>query len=136
MSHPKAVYTRFNEILNDRVPEGVDEVCASDMVGHAGAGASLAEFKESYGAFLDAFPDLQLKIRYLVSEGDLASAWLTLKGTHLGEFAGVPGTGREISITGWDLARIKDGRIVELTQYCDLFTLMNQIGALPTAAPA
>jgi hypothetical protein len=44
MSHPKAVYTRFNEILNDRLPEGADEVCASDMVGHAGAGASLAEF--------------------------------------------------------------------------------------------
>jgi hypothetical protein len=29
-----------------------------------------------------------------------------------------------------------DGKIVEITQYCDLFTILNQIGALPTAAPA
>jgi hypothetical protein len=32
--------------------------------------------------------------------------------------------------------RISDGRIDELTEYCDLFALMNQIGALPTATPA
>jgi steroid delta-isomerase-like uncharacterized protein len=135
-SNPKAVYSRFNEIINDRSADGVDEVCAPDMVGHAGAGTNLAEFKQSYQAFADAFSDLQAEIRYLVGEGDLVSAWLTWKGTHTGEFAGVPGTGREMSIAGWDLVRVKDGRIVELTQYCDVFTLLNQIGALATAAPA
>jgi predicted ester cyclase len=61
---------------------------------------------------------------------------VTWKGTHTGEFAGVPGTGREMSIAGWDLVRVQDGRIVELTQYCDVFTLLNQIGAMATAAPA
>ena len=30
---------------------------------------------------------------------------------------------------------IQDGKIVEITQYCDLFMIMSQIGALPTAAP-
>lgn len=32
--------------------------------------------------------------------------------------------------------RIRDGRIVELTQYCDLFSVLSQVGALPTAAPS
>ncbi len=31
---------------------------------------------------------------------------------------------------------MRDGKIVEITQYCDLFAIMSQIGALPTAASA
>jgi steroid delta-isomerase-like uncharacterized protein len=73
---------------------------------------------------------------HVICEGDLVSTWITYTGTHQGDFAGVPGSGREIKITGWDLFRVEDGKVAELTQYCDLFTLMNQIGALPTAAPA
>ena len=71
-----------------------------------------------------------------MQEGDLISVWLSWLATHQGEFAGVPATGREVKIAGWDLIRVKDGRITEITQYCDLFTLMSQIGAVPTAAPA
>lgn len=48
----------------------------------------------------------------------------------------MPGSGRNVKFVAWDLIRVEDGRIVEITQYCDVFTLMNQIGALPTAAPA
>ena len=55
--------------------------------------------------------------------------------THRGDFAGVPASGRAVKFAGWDLLRIRDGKIVEITQYCDLFMIMSQIGALPTAAP-
>jgi hypothetical protein len=41
-----------------------------------------------------------------------------------------------VKFAGWDLMRVQDATIVEITQYCDLFTIMSQIGALPTAAPA
>jgi ketosteroid isomerase-like protein len=41
-----------------------------------------------------------------------------------------------VKFVAWDLIRVADDRIAEITQYCDVFTLMNQIGALPTAAPA
>ena len=64
------------------------------------------------------------------------STWVSYTGTHRGEFAGVSGTGRPVKFAAWDLIRVEDGRIVEITQYCDVFTLMNQIGALPTTTPA
>jgi predicted ester cyclase len=64
------------------------------------------------------------------------STWVSYQGTHHGEFAGVGGTGRPVKFAAWDLIRVEDGRIVEITQYCDVFTLMNQIGALPTTTPA
>jgi predicted ester cyclase len=74
--------------------------------------------------------------RHLVCEGDLVSTWVSYEGTHKGEFAGVAGSGRSVKFAAWDLIRVEGGRIAEITQYCDVFTLMNQIGALPTAAPA
>ena len=131
----KQVVRRFYEIINSGRLDDLDTVCAPDMVGHAGAGADLAELKKSVLSFSGPFPDLRAEPRDLVQEDDLVAVWLFWRGTHKGEFAGVPATGREIRIAGWDLVRVRDGRIVELTQYCDLFTLMSQIGAMPTAAP-
>ena len=38
------------------------------------------------------------------------------------------GTGRPVKFAAWDLIRVEDGPL-STTQYCDVFTLMNQIGA-------
>ena len=133
---PKSVANRYYEVMGDWAPEKLDEICSPDIRGHAGAGADLAGLKNSIASFVDSFPDLKAGIRSLVCEGDLVSTWVNYEGTHHGPFAGVPGSGRPIRIFGWDLFRVEDGRIVEITSYCDVFTLMNQIGALPTAAPA
>ena len=106
--------------------------------GHEGARrrrGELQPLKLSIGSFREAFPDLTGELRYVVAEGDLVSTWVSYEGTHQGEFAGV-GIGPPVKFVAWDLMRVADGRIVEITQYCDVFTLMNQIGALPTAAPA
>ena len=132
----KDVVKKFYDVMNAGDVGRFDEVCSPDLKGHAGAGANLVQLKMSVGSFLEAFPDLDTEIRYLIQEDGLVSSWVTYIGTHKEEFAGVPATGRGIKIAGWDLFRIEDGRIVEITQYCDLFTLMNQIGPLPTAAPA
>jgi predicted ester cyclase len=72
----------------------------------------------------------------VVCEGDQVSTWVTYHGTHQGEFAGIAGSGRPVKFAAWDLFQVRDGKIVDITQYCDIFTLMNQIGALPTATPA
>jgi steroid delta-isomerase-like uncharacterized protein len=136
MNEAKAIVTRFYEIINEGTVARLDEVCAPDLKGHAGAGANLVQLKLSIGSFREAFPDLRADIRHAVAEGDLVSTWVNYEGTHEGEFAGVTGSGRRVKFVAWDLIRVENGRIAEITQYCDVFTLMNQIGALPTAAPA
>jgi steroid delta-isomerase-like uncharacterized protein len=136
MKDAKAVVSRFYEIVNEGAIEKLDEICAPDLKGHAGAGADLTQLKQSIGSFREAFPDLRADIRHAVAEDDLVSTWVSYQGTHQGEFAGVSGSGRQVKFVAWDLIRVEDGRIAEITQYCDVFTLMNQIGALPTAAPA
>jgi predicted ester cyclase len=134
--HPKAVVRQFYQMINDGAPDKLDDICSQDLRGHAGAGADLSQLKRSIGGFVDAFPDLRVNPRHLVCEGDLVSTWVSYEGTHHGEFAGVSGTGRPVKFAAWDLIKVEGGRIVEITQYCDVFTLMNQIGALPTTTPA
>lgn len=132
----KQVVAHFYEIVNEGRFDRLDEVCVPTLVGHAGAGADLAELRKSLTGFRAAFPDLTSQVRNVVQEDDLISVWLTYTATHLADFAGVPASGRSVRFAAWDLIRVRDGRITEITQYCDLFTLMSQIGALPTAAPA
>lgn len=134
-TNEKVVARRFYEIIDSGRPEDVDEVSAADLIGHGGAGSDLHDLKSSLAGFLAAFPDMATRVDHLVQEADLVSVWLTYTATHRGDFAGVPASGRKVKFAGWDLLRIRDGRIVEITQYCDLFMIMSQIGALPTAAP-
>ncbi|MCD2442160.1 ester cyclase [Agromyces sp. SYSU K20354] len=131
-----AIVARFYEAINSGALDDLDAICSPDLQGHAGAGSDLTALKASIGAFIAAFPDLIITPRHVVAESDLVSTWLVYAGRHGGEFAGVPATGRAVRFAAWDLMRIRDGRVAEITQYCDLFTLMNQIGALPTTTPA
>jgi steroid delta-isomerase-like uncharacterized protein len=131
----KAVAHRFYDVMSGGPVDAFADVCSPDLVGHGGAGANLEELKANVAAFLVPFPDLKAELKHVVQEGDIVSVWIRYVGTHQDSFAGVPATGRQVRFAGWDLMRVRNGSIVELTQYCDLFTLMSQIGALPTAAP-
>ena len=132
----KGVARRFYEIVSSGRTADLDEICSPELVGHAGAGSDLADLKAAISSFVAAFPDLTAEPRHLVQEGDLISSWVSYTATHGADFAGVPASDRRVKFAGWDLLRIHDAEIVEITQFCDLFTIMSQIGALPTAAPA
>ena len=132
----KETVRRYYDLVNAGSPERFDEICSSDLKGHAGAGANLADLKNAVASFIAPFPDLTAELRHLVQEGDVVSVWISYTATHQADFAGVPASGRKVKFAAWDLVRVRDGKIVEITQYCDLFTIMSQIGALPTAAPA
>lgn len=135
-NNPKAVVRRFYGVINDWAPDGLDDICSTTLRGHAGAGADLAQLKQSIGTFREAFPDLRADVVHVLCEGNLVSTWVTYTGTHQGDFAGVSGSGRSVKFTAWDLIEVRGGRIVEITQYCDVFSLLNQIGALALATPA
>ncbi len=135
-TNEKSVVRRMYDLISAGREDDLDEVCSPDLKGHAGAGADLTELKASLKGFREPFPDLTAEIRHLVQEDDLVSAWLSYSATHQGDFAGVPASGRRVKFAAWDLVRVQDGKIVEITQFCDLFTIMSQIGALATSAPA
>jgi len=79
-----------------------------------------------------AFPDFKATIDDLVAEGDRVVMRQTWRGTHKGEFMGVPPTGKSVSFGVIDILRIAGGKVVEHWGLMDSMSLMQQLGASPT----
>src|SRR5919202_4223313 len=95
----------------------VDTLLAPSFVDHAaalGGGASdIAGFKEQVREFRSAFPDGSTQIDDLIAEDDKVVLRWTDGGTHRGPFMGVAPTGKRVSLTGIDIYRLADSKIVE-----------------------
>ena len=95
-----------------------------------------AAVKEYYTSFITAFPDMQMTVEHVISEGDKVVQQLTWTGTHNGPLVGpggaIPPTGKRITTTGMHVARIADGKAVEGWGYGDDLGLMQQLGIIPT----
>jgi predicted ester cyclase len=72
----------------------------------------------------------------VVAEGDRVVVRWTNVGTHIGEFAGVPPTGRTFSIGGIDIYRLADGVLCEHWDQVDQLGLLGQLGLLPAPSDA
>lgn len=79
-------------------------------------------------AFRSAFPDFHMSIDLMAAENDRVAARFTNTGTHLGEFFGVPGTGKKATYTEMGILRIADGKIVESWYDLDMAGLFQQLG--------
>ena len=63
------------------------------------------------------------------------TSWMVLRwshtGTHVGEFLGIPPTGRSFIFRGIDMHRVKDGKMSEHWNVVDMFGFYQQIGLIP-----
>jgi steroid delta-isomerase-like uncharacterized protein len=78
-----------------------------------------------------AFPDFRATIDDMVAEGDKVVMRMTWRGTHKGEFMGIPPTGKSVSFGVIDIIRIAGGKFVEHWGQMDSMGLMQQLGAIP-----
>jgi len=115
---------------NKRSPEILDELQTPDVIYH---GTSMnmngiEEYKQVYGSFLSAFHDTQITVEELIAEGDKVTSRVSLKGTHKGEFDGLPPTGKVFTAKAFTIFRLVDGKIVEEWEAFDELGLMHQLG--------
>ncbi|MFH8839338.1 ester cyclase [Streptomyces sp. NPDC017868] len=133
------VLERFHSATNsgemDLVAKAVDDLTAPDLVFHAPVptGATGAEaLKRVWEVLLRAFPDLRVTVEETVAEGDRVVSRNTVTGTHLGEYRGMPPTGKPVSYGEIFVFRFEDGRIAEIRGVVDVLTQLRQLGALPS----
>ena len=79
-----------------------------------------------------AFPDIEMTFDDQIAEGDKVMTRYTLRGTHKGEYAGVPPTNKQVTYTGMWIYRIEGEKIVERWGNNDRLGLLQQIGAIPS----
>jgi predicted ester cyclase len=59
------------------------------------------------------------------------AARITLRGTHKGNFSGVPATSREANIQAALICRISQNKIAEVWAYPNELGLLRQLGVIP-----
>lgn len=80
-------------------------------------------------AYMQAFPDLRVKVNsYTVDGQRLAQEW-TSTGTHKGEIMGIPPTGRWVETYGCLITTCDDtGRVIEGSVYWNPLEMLRQLG--------
>jgi steroid delta-isomerase-like uncharacterized protein len=131
-SNAELVRALHTELLEERDLDVVDRFFAEGFVSHnnpPGFPPGVQGVKHFFAMFRDAFPDAAVEIDKLVAEGDSVAVATTLTGTQTGELMGLAPTGRAVSVTGIDIVRVEDGRIVEHRGLTDIVGLMRQLTA-------
>jgi predicted ester cyclase len=87
-----------------------------------------------YDVLWAAFEDPHLEFHEILEAGDTATVRFTMSARHVGEFMGVPPTGRDIALPGITTLRFDGDRCVERHTQTDMLGLMVQLGAVPAPA--
>ncbi|HKY54457.1 MAG TPA: ester cyclase [Anaerolineales bacterium] len=118
----------------------VEEVYAPDYVLHDPSFPEpvkgIQGVRDFVSSIVAAFPDARYTIENLIAEGDMVVQHVTTRGTHQGEFQGVPATGKPITVQVMVISRIANGRIVEEWQLFDALGMMQQMGVIPQEGQA
>ena len=95
---------------------------------------------KSYKGFLAtrraAFPDRRFVVEDMIAEGDKVSARFTVRGTHNGELWGISPSGTGVTMTGIDMIRLSEGKMVEDRVEVDQLGMMKQLGVIPSPQQA
>jgi len=127
----------FEEVFGKGKLAVADEIIVKDLV-NSGPGnppgllSGIEGTKQLVTMYRSAFPDVHFTIDEQIAEGDKVMTRWTAHGTHQGELAGVPATGKSSTVTGIAIDRILNGKIAETWGIFDEFGMMQQLGVIPT----
>jgi steroid delta-isomerase-like uncharacterized protein len=135
----KSIRRRYHEAWNAGDSDALDSIMAPEVVNHSplqGQAEGVEGFKQAIQWMRAGVPDLAITIDSSVSEGDRVATQWTGSGTQTGNLMGIPPTGKTVTVSGIDICRIADGRIVEYWQVLDTFGMLQQLGAIPAPQEA
>ena len=128
----EAFYRGSIEELNKGNIEILKELFAPDYGFYSPSSSTKSISKEETIEFVKmvfkAFPDFKWSIEELIAVGDKIIVRFIYRGTHEGEFQGIPATGNKVEFSGIVIARIENGKIVEEKEESDALGLMMQLG--------
>jgi steroid delta-isomerase-like uncharacterized protein len=116
----------------------LDELLAPDCVNYEQSNPELRG-KEACKQWADdvrlanrqGFPDFDILVEDVVAEEDKVVKRWVFMGTHSGEFAGVPPTGKRVTMRGITLYRLTRGKVSAIYWNYDVLGLLQQLGAIP-----
>ena len=78
-----------------------------------------------------AIPDYKLELISYFASGNRQCEEFVVSGTHMGDYMGIPATGKKFSYRAVLVRELRGGKTCRVTTYSDSATLMRQLGVLP-----
>jgi steroid delta-isomerase-like uncharacterized protein len=125
-----AVRRFFDEVWNEGNVGETEAFLAPGFVSHNPFDVRIVGPREYAGAVTDyrtAFPDLRTTLEDVLVDGDRVAVRGTDRGTHRGEFMGIPASGREVTTTWIEIFRMEDGKAAEGWLEADSASLRDQL---------
>ena len=126
----------FEDVLDKGKLEDYPKSHGPGYVAHAEG--RLATLEEDIAAAREqrkALPDMRVKVNQIIAEGDLVFVYWNASGTNTAAGWGMPATGKSVSVGGMTLFRFERGLIQEEWSVFNEYSIMKQLGLVPTAKP-
>jgi predicted ester cyclase len=122
-AHKELVRRLVEKGVRERDLDVLDEVAAGELAQAA---------RRWVSPFQSAFPDFEMEIVELIAEGETVVAHFRCSGTHLGEWLGVPATGRRFeNVDEIYIFRVQGGRLISAFGVEDNLSRLRQLRLTP-----
>ena len=98
--------------LLDDLPLYISENCVM-RVGENEYSIGAEGMRQHLVAVKKTYPDYKMKVIRQYVDGDYVISEFVMRGTHKGDFLGIAPTNKVLEITGGDIDKVIDGKIVE-----------------------
>jgi predicted ester cyclase/ketosteroid isomerase-like protein len=131
-----ALFSRwFEELWNKKNYAITQELVASEFTAHGAGGQDIKQGPDGVAGMVkiwhQAFPDGHMTMDDIVTEGEMSAIRMTFRGTHTGEFYGIPASNKEVEVTSIGIDRVVNGKISEGWGELNMLGMMQQMGAIP-----
>jgi len=112
----KSIVAELYHGFSSGAVEHLDSIVAPDFTDHSpspGQAKGIDGLKQTIAAFRLAFPDGEIVPREMLADRDKVIARVSLTGTHVGEFQGIPPSGKRMIADGMETFQFRDGVIAE-----------------------
>ncbi len=87
----------------------------------------IENFKAYYQNFITGFSEIEFTIVEVFGQGDKIVKQWNFKGTHTGDFFGIPATNNTVDINGVTITKMKSGKIAQEQDFMDNSIFMQQL---------
>jgi steroid delta-isomerase-like uncharacterized protein len=132
----KSLVRSYYDALNRGDLNALDQFFAPDYKRYLSATSApldAAGQKQRLAGLGAVFPDMQITVDNIVAEGDYVAVSLTARGTQQAALMGIPATGKSITVSGFEVIRIVNGKMAEHWGGTDTFNMLQQLGAVISA---
>ncbi|MHA8091895.1 ester cyclase [Aquirufa regiilacus] len=128
-----AFYSRVWEVaINEGRTNILDTAYAENVVLHTVPETKgKAAAKAYYDNYVTGFSDREFIIKETFASGNKLVKYWQFKGKHIGNFFGIPATGKSVDVIGCTIATIIGGKITEEQDFFDNLAFFKQLGIQP-----